>query len=255
MATEAKGFSASRAIKGILWLQLGLALLLIGGDFARVLPSLVFPTSAPPASEPIRPGDQTRRYAPRDLPERRPGLPFAFPDSMPTRLAFEADGTTLRLTGQIAEGDGGRFAEHLAGLSTPPQRIALFSPGGSVRDALQIGRAIREAGLPTLMEDGAFCFSACPYILAAGTERDVHRGAQVGVHQHYFGENTILPAFVAVEDIQRGQGEVMAYLDEMGVSPLLMRPALQTPPDEIYILLPEELSETELATRLTPETA
>ena len=65
--------------------------------------------------------------------------------------------------------------------------------------------------------------------------------ASVGVHQHYFGESSLLPAFVAVEDIQRGQGEVMGYLAEMGIDPLVMRHALATPPNEIYLLLPEEL--------------
>ena len=57
----------------------------------------------------------------------------------------------------------------------------------------------------------------------------------------FFGQSTLLPAFVAVESIQRGQGEVMAYLDEMGIDPLVMQHALITPPDEIYVLLPEEL--------------
>ena len=46
---------------------------------------------------------------------------------------------------------------------------------------------------------------------------------------------------MAVEDIQRGQGEVMIYLEEMGIDPLVMSHALTTPSDEIYLLLPEEL--------------
>lgn len=70
----------------------------------------------------------------------------------------------------------------------------------------------------------------------------------VGVHQHYFGENTVLPAFLAVEDIQRGQGEVMGYLDEMGIDLRLMQPALATPPDAIYILVREELERYGLVT-------
>ena len=78
--------------------------------------------------------------------------------------------------------------------------------------------------------------------MAAGTSRDVPEDASVGVHQHFFGESTLLPAFVAVEDIQRGQGEVMTYLDQMGIDPLVMQHALVTPPDEIYLLLPEELT-------------
>ena len=88
-------------------------------------------------------------------------------------------------------------------------------------------------------------------MLAAGTERHVHKDGFVGVHQHYFGENIALPAFLAVEDIQRGQGAVMAYLDEMGIDPLVMQHALVTPPEEIYVLLPEELETYKLATKIT----
>ena len=61
------------------------------------------------------------------------------------------------------------------------------------------------------------------------------------MHQHYFGESTILPAFAAVEDIQRGQGLLMRYPDQMGIDPLIMQHALITSPDEIYVLMPEEL--------------
>jgi len=103
-------------------------------------------------------------------------------------------------------------------------------------------RYLRQRGLDTALREGDICYSACPYLLAAGTSRDVPEDASVGVHQHFFGESTLLPAFVAVEDIQRGQGEVMTYLDQMGIDPLVMQHALVTPPDEIYLLLPEELT-------------
>ncbi len=249
---RARDLTTRQAIRWILGLQVVLALLMMGGDLLARLPDLLTRTEAPPASQPVRPGDQTRRFAPRELPERRPGLPFAVPDAMPSRLSFEADGDTLRLVGQIEDGDGARFADHLATLADQPRRIALLSSGGSVADALQIGRAIRAAGLPTVVEDGAFCYSACPYVLAGGTDRTVHRGAKVGVHQHYFGENTYLPALVAVEDIQRGQAEVMGYLADMGVDALLMRHGLATPPEEIYVLLPEELTRYVLATEVVP---
>ena len=61
------------------------------------------------------------------------------------------------------------------------------------------------------------------------------------MHQHYYGENTFLPAFMAVQDIQRGQGEVMRYLDEMGVDPMVLTHALSTPPQSIYLLTAEEM--------------
>ena len=121
------------------------------------------------------------------------------------------------------------------------ETVILQSPGGSVRDALELGRHLRAGGIETRLLRGEICYSACPYLFAGGETREVEEGASVGVHQHYFGESTILPAFVAVEDIQRGQGEVMIYLEDMGIDPLVMSHALTTPADEIYLLLPEEL--------------
>jgi hypothetical protein len=150
-------------------------------------------------------------------------------------------GASALLEGSIAAGDGERMAKELDALPQQPRRIILNSPGGSVQEALALGRFLRAEGFNTALRDGDICYSACPYLLASGVARDIPDGGSVGMHQHYFGESTLLPAFVAVEDIQRGQGEVMGYLDEMGIDPLVMRHALVTPPDEIYILVPEEL--------------
>lgn len=243
-----------KIIGTILWLQILLALVLFGADLMRVIPRIAMPSRAPGLTEPTRPGDQTRRYDPAELPQREspPGArPVPQTGDMPSRLAFELanwqDERALTLTGMISPGDADRFAEW--GESNEiPATVFLNSTGGSVSDALAIGRQLREAGAATRMSGADVCLSACPYLLAGGTERRVAEGAMVGIHQHYFGENTALPAFLAVEDIQRGQGAVMAYLEEMGVDPLMMQPALVTPPDEIYLLTPEEMEAYGLVT-------
>ncbi|NEX47785.1 hypothetical protein [Pseudotabrizicola algicola] len=246
---------SGRVLQAMLMVQIALAGLIIAGDFQQVLPGLFQSNPAPPAAVPVRPGDQTRRYAPRDLPRQQPASPeFPRSDSVPARLQFtetEVEGRkTLLVEGAIEPGDSARFADYLAARGTLPDQIALHSPGGSVTDALEIGRQIRAAGLPTLMQGGAACFSACPYILAGGAERRVSRGAMVGVHQHYFGENTLLPAFVAVESIQHGQADVLDYLGEMGIDLRLSARAMQTPPASIYILVEDELTEFALATQM-----
>ena len=240
-------------IKLVLGLQLGIAVFLMGRDFAAALPHIAWPSTQPRFDTPVVPGDQTRRYAPGDIPlrpaeEGNPDRPFRSTGEMPSRIAFDITGETLTLTGQIAPGDAERLSDYLDAMTRGLTHIRLNSPGGSVRDALSIGRRLRDAGYATTMSRGDICLSACPYILAAGTERHVDDSAQVGVHQHYFGTNSALPAFLAVEDIQRGQGEVMAYLHEMGVDPLIMRHALVTPPDEIYVLLPEQLDTYKMTT-------
>jgi hypothetical protein len=238
-------------IRLILGLQLGMAALLFAGDLARgwTGPGLApgFGPEAPSLRQPVRPGDQTRRFAPGDWPAG-PGTPMPEGGELPDRLSLvpftESGQRVLLLEGMIAPGDAQRMATALERDAVEVAR--LNSPGGSVQDALAIGRQLRAAGIAAEVGPGAICLSACPYMLAGGATRRVSDEAAVGVHQHYFGENTVLPAFLAVEDIQRGQGEVMAYLDEMGIDLRLMQPALATPPDEIYILVRDELEDYRL---------
>ena len=230
----------ARVLMGVLIFQLGLGGLLILGDMQGLrLPS--FGPDAPRLTEPVRPGDQRRTFRPdRDRPTVQPARD---PGDLPDRLVLtQTDGATYRLEGGIRAGDAPRLIGLINAAEPTPETLILQSPGGSVSDALELGRHIRAEGMTTRMLSGEFCMSACPYLLAAGTSREIDANATVGVHQHYFGENTFLPAAFAVEDIQRGQGEVMTYLDEMGIDPLVMQHALSTPPDEIYVLLPEELA-------------
>lgn len=243
----------ARAIKGILALQILIGAALVAGDMSFGVPGLPGGGRAPGMEQPVRPGDQTRRYEPGALPER-PNTPFPRTGDMPERLTLEevelAGRSVLRMVGTVAPGDGARIPDLLAeriAARDPAPTLALHSPGGSVNDALEIGRAIRALDLATRVTAGGVCLSACPYILAGGTRRSVSPDGSVGVHQHAFGESTVLPAFLAVEDVQRGQGRVMEYLAEMGVDPLLMRHALATPPDSIYLLLPEELDRYRLS--------
>ena len=229
-----------RVLMGVLIFQLALAVLLFWGDLGAGLRLPSIGPRAPELTEPIRPGDQTRRYRPDRAPN--PGQPM--PDTaLPNRLVLTPveGGRAALLEGTIAPGDAERIAKQIEEQPRAPERLYLNSPGGSVQDALELGRRLREQGIDTALRENDVCYSACPYLLAGGAAREVPESGSVGVHQHYFGENIILPAFTAVEDIQRGQGEVMRYLAEMGIDPLVMQHALVTPPDEIYVLLPEEL--------------
>lgn len=236
-------------LKGILGLQLVIGGLLVLGDMAPGMQGLRFAPDAPALDQPVAPGDQTRRYRPADLPRPAPGAPFPPVGDMPARLtvsSVEVDGAAaLRLMGRIAAGDADRLTDILATRweDGAPRRVFLHSPGGSVSDALVLGRFLRAEGVTTMIAAGDVCLSACPYLLAGGETREIDDDGSVGVHQHYFGQNSVQPAFMAVEDIQRGQGQVMGYLVEMGIDPRIMQHALVTPPGEIYILLPEELRE------------
>ena len=229
------------------WLLLGqvvLAVLLIVIDLGPNLAGMFTPSSAPELTQPTRPGDQTRRFRPNT-----PNLPSVSPD-MPRRLVATAvgdgDRSGLLIRGGIMPGDGSRLVDALR--AAAPDFVRLDSPGGSVQDALEIGRVVRELDVETQITAGSVCLSACPYIFVGGIVRSVDGDGRFGVHQHSFGERTVLPAFLAVDDIQRGQAEVLAHLDAMGIDLRIMGPAMATPADEIYILTPEELSDWSVVT-------
>lgn len=239
-----------RTVRWMSWLlgsQIALAAVLVGIDLAPKLPDLLAGGSdAPELDQPIRPGDQTRLFRPR-----RPGSPApGIGPDMPRRLMAEevtVDGVTgLSLRGSIEAGDAERLVPQLQNVA--PAFVTLNSPGGSVADALALGRAVRDIGADTRLGDSAGCYSACPYIFAGGLTRVIAADAQLGVHQHSFGESTILPAFLAVEDIQRGQAEVLDHLAEMGIDLRIMGPAMATPANEIYILSKDEMVDWNVVT-------
>lgn len=252
------GVTIGQGLKWVLIVQAVLAVFLVAADVdARWMPGFGGREDLP--SGPVSPGDQVRRYDPsRTLPDftDRRNLPdIALPDDLPARLEFETVdagefGRVLLLNGQIEEGDATRLEAYLASLDVPPSVVALSSPGGVVSEALAIGRQLRAAGVDTTMLPGMACLSACPYILAAGSDRRVSSDAAVGMHQHYYDAPGYMPVFLAVEDIQHGQGRTLQYLIEMGVDPGLMIYSLNTPPEEIYLLVEEELLGTRLATEV-----
>lgn len=243
-------------LKIVLLVQLGMAgFLLITDGFAKF--PRAFRETVELPSGPVSPGDQRREYRtdrtePTLLTVDGP-VELPMPEQFPDRLAFsetrsEEFGSVLLVTGKIIEGDFRRFQNYLSSMSAAPDIVALHSPGGLVFEALKIGRELRDKELSSAVLAGAFCMSSCPYVLAGGEERIVSNKAIVGLHQHYYEQPKYLPVLFAVEKIQSGQGKTMEYLMDMGVDPSLMLYSLKTPPDQIYALVEEELTETRLAT-------
>ena len=207
---------------------------------------------------PVAPGDQRRIFEPRKVspdvfpPETKRQV--TLPEDMPKRLTFTVEtlpelGRVILIYGGIETGDAKRFVKYYDSLEKTPELVAFSSPGGSVMEALELGRFLRSQEANTVMLPGMYCFSACPYMFGSGIKRTAYAGSAIGMHQHYYEEPVILPAFWAVENIQLGQGLTMQYLIEMGVEPELMIYSLNTPPDEIYVLVEKELLATKLATK------
>ena len=132
--------------------------------------------------------------------------------------------------------------------------MLLDSPGGSVDDALDIGRLVREQGLSTEVSNGGLCASSCPLIFASGETRIAGQEAAIGVHQIYAAALSASPvdalsvAGVAMADAQSATAEITRHLGEAGVDAALWLHALETPPDQLYYFSPEELERYRLVT-------
>lgn len=185
----------------------------------------------------------------------RPAL-TSTPELLDAPLVIQLQGGgVLSLTGTIDPGSAQRFADEIAARGEYVSAVLLDSPGGSVDDALDMGRLILEKGLSTQVVDGGLCASSCPLIFAAGTERQAGREAAIGVHQVYAAALSASPvdalavAGVAMADAQTATAEITRHLQEAGVDTALWLHALETPPDQLYYFTPEEMERYALVTQ------
>jgi hypothetical protein len=255
---KARDFTIGRGLKLVFLLQIGIAGFLILSDIGSRWQFDTSPAVQRPTG-PVAPGDQVRRYDPREAvprfadPVTNPNINL--PDNLPSRLEFTlldepGIGTVVMMNGAIDPGDADRLATYLTSLDPVPATVAINSPGGSVEAALAIGTLLRDRSLNTAILPGMACLSACPYILAGGVERRVSLSGAVGLHQHYYETPGYMPVFFAVENIQRSQGATMRHLIDMGIDAGVMVYGLTTPPEAIYVLVEDELIDSRLATEV-----
>lgn len=141
--------------------------------------------------------------------------------------------------------------------------IVLDSSGGSVLDAIELGRRWRKMGIHTAVgltfdirsQHGersgilaeAYCESMCAFLMLAGDRRIVPEGAHVRVHQIWLGdrvENAKASNYSAQDlmIVQRDVGRLTKFTFEMGGTGELLDIALSVPPWEPL----RELSDREL---------
>jgi len=152
-----------------------------------------------------------RNYAPVDFPREawdRPMTVMLVRSSAPGCEPLCPE--WLAAEGQITATSPDVFRKALQQAGDRQLPIIIASPGGDVNAALEIGRLVRRAKLPVgvgwthfagqapygpatsvppegfyrgeVMIDGGFCNSACPLILAGGTERLAGEHSFVGLH-------------------------------------------------------------------------
>jgi hypothetical protein len=162
------------------------------------------------------------------------------------------------------------FNDFAAGRDLTGATVVLDSGGGSVNDAIALGRRWRELGVRTTVGASvvvktvagdraavlpeAYCESMCVFVLLSGKTRYVPERAHVRVHQIWMGDRAddARAASYTAEDlmiVERDIGRLAKYTFEMGGSGDLLHLALSIPPWEaLHELSPAELRSANLVT-------
>ncbi len=162
------------------------------------------------------------------------------------------------------------FDEFAHGRQLAGATIVLDSSGGSVNDAIALGRRWRSLGALTtvgisvqtrtaqgdragVMPD-AYCESMCVFLLLSGKTRYVPEAAHVRVHQIWMGDRAddAKAASYSADDlmiVERDVGRLAKYTFDMGGAGDLLALSLSVPPwEDLHELSPAELRLTNLVT-------
>jgi hypothetical protein len=176
--------------------------------------------------------------------------PLPQPDSaMAKPMTFELVGSgRLMATGTITPGVSEAFAAEVGKRGDYIRTVVLNSPGGSMTDALAMGRLIREKKFVTEVEAGKYCASSCPLVFAGGVERRAGDKAAIGVHQVAAISSVSAAPRDEMDVAQRISARCQRYLGDMGISLQVWVHAMETPHDKLFIFKPDELKSLNIVT-------
>ena len=157
-----------------------------------------------------------------------------------TQSGTRAGGGVLLFSGDISIGDADRLKRRIerGHISV----IAFDSPGGSIAEALRIGRVIRSELIRTEVPYDAECHSACVIAFAGGVERVPH--GPLGVHSFYSEDFLGSGDYSGASEIyEEAAMEIEAYLKDMRIPVALLDHMKRVSHEEIDILEAEKLTE------------
>jgi hypothetical protein len=173
--------------------------------------------------------------------------PFVVPGVMEFRFIY-ADGPFV--SGTAKEFASFVEAKHIRSGAV----VLLNSPGGLVSEALDLGRAIRAAGLDTEVgvQDGIAsgrggeCYSACTLAFLGGVNRTIPKDAVFGVHR--FSTDANLSSNEALDLGQIQMSQISEYIAYMGVAPKFANEMVRSPASSINMLSQDQLRDLKVIT-------
>jgi hypothetical protein len=209
-------------------------------------------------------GDSGRAHAGATLEERKLPMRFSWVACQPNCRGW------VSAVGIVTADSPGDFDAFARGRDLGGTTIVLDSSGGSVNDAITLGRRWRELGALTTVgisvethtaqgdrpsvAPEAYCESMCVFLLLSGKTRYVPEPAHVRVHQIWMGDRAddARAASYTAQDlmiVERDIGRLAKYTFDMGGAGDLLSLSLNVPPwEDLHELTPAELRLTNLVT-------
>jgi hypothetical protein len=212
----------------------------------------------------IMAGDGGPAHAGATLEERKLPMRFSWVACQPNCRGW------ISAVGIVTADSPGDFNEFAHGRDLNGATIVLDSSGGSVNDAIALGRRWRNLGALTTVgmtvethtaqgdrasvAPEAYCESMCVFLLLSGKTRYVPEAAHVRVHQIWMGDRAddARAASYTAQDmmiVERDIGRLAKYTFDMGGAGDLLSLSLNVPPwEDLHELSPAELRLTNLVT-------
>ena len=222
-----------------------------------------------PLDERKQTGALEERKQPSALEKRKQPMKFNWIACEPNCQGdHQGDQGWISAVGVITADTPKDFDDFARGRKLGGATVVLDSSGGSVNDAITLGRRFRSLGLLTTVgvsvrngQDArpsvapeAYCESMCVFLLLSGKKRYVPGAAHVRVHQIWMGDRAddAEAASYTAQDlmiVERDIGRLAKYTFDMGGAGDLLSLALNVPPwENLHELDASELKLTNLVT-------
>jgi hypothetical protein len=158
-------------------------------------------------------------------------------------------------TGEIVQGDTETLLQALQSANVPPASdilIDLNSPGGSVIEALKLGRFIENLKAKTSVGQSGVrpgqCLSACVWVFLGGAYRYLPIDSKIGVHQFAFDTQKEVQAGVATAVSQVLAADIVEFIRENRANTDFFKLVTSATPDEISYVPAEVLRDLRVVT-------
>jgi TPR repeat protein len=159
--------------------------------------------------------------------------------SDPIACAIDGKLSAVSIYGEIGSDDSKFFEDIDKAIPSdqPFPQVYVNSEGGSMRDAMTIGRILRkrngsvESGSPFLKYDFIECSSACVIVAAGATHRLLNH---IGIHQGHYDRYKGPKEWSATPVSDSDADEHLKYYDEMGIDPSIKEIIKRTPFNDMY---------------------